>query len=251
MRHGYWIALCAMTGFARADELAMKDLTALDQQKQWAELLDRADQVKPSNRDASWNKLVISAGVHVVDTIKSTSSSNLSQAADLVATIPTAERKYPFLKDDAGYRSSKAKAIDGVVGMCKHADDSRGCGLLIAALANGVDKFSKGTAKTIALMVGEDVGAADAIHFWSLAVADDTANCKDAALERSVIATLTAGGEHATEAKQTAGTCFAALDSALNQALIDAEAGSTYAQNACPLLKQHGAMTIAKKKKCP
>lgn len=250
MRHGYLIALCAMTGLVRADELAMKDLTALDAQKQWAELLDRADQVKPSNRDASWSKLVIGAAVHVVDTIRSASTSNLAQAADLVATIPGAERKYPFLKDDAGYRGSKAKAIDGVVGMCKHADDARGCGVLVAALAGGVDKFSKGTAKQIAQLVGEDVGAADAIHFWALAVVDDPASCKDSGLERSVIATFTAGGEHVAEAQKTAATCFASLDSALNQALIDSEERSTYAQNACPLLKQHGAMTIAKKKKC-
>ena len=40
---------------ARADsELSMQDLQALDKQKQWTELLDAADRVKPSARTADW-----------------------------------------------------------------------------------------------------------------------------------------------------------------------------------------------------
>ena len=40
---------------ARADsDLSMQDLQALDKQKQWTELLDAADRVKPSARTADW-----------------------------------------------------------------------------------------------------------------------------------------------------------------------------------------------------
>jgi len=248
MRHWQWIAIIALgTSSARADELSMQDLKALETQKQWSELLDRADQVKPAARDATWKKLVTTAATHVVEGTSSTTT--LSTARALIERVPPAERKYPFVRDDAGYRAAKAKSIDGVLVMCKH-DDPSGCGILIEALASGVDKFSKGTARQIATMVGNDIGPADAIHYWALAVVDDAATCKDIWLERSVIATLAAGGDHVAEAQKTATTCFASLESGLTQALIDAEDKSPYTQNACPVLKPRGAMTVLKKKKC-
>lgn len=250
MRHwqGIAIAWIAMGSVAYADELSMKDLAALDAQKAYSELLDRADQVKPSARDASWKKLVTSAGTHVVEAITAGSSTNLDTARELIERVPTAERKYAFLRDDPGYRAAKAKAIEGVVALCK--PEPSGCGVLVSTLAVGVDKFAKGTARQIAGMVNEDLGAADALHFWALAVADDAAVCKDIWLERAIVATLTAGGERVAEAQKTANTCIASVESGMTQALIDAEDHSTYAKNACPVLKTHGAMTVLKKKKC-
>lgn len=247
MRH--WIALVviAAAGSAHAGDLEMQDLKALETQKQWSELLDRADQVKPASRDATWKRLVTSAATHVVE--GAGGATTLATARDLVDRVPPAERKYPFVRDDAGYRAAKAKAIDVVVAMCKH-DDARGCGVLVEALAAGVDKFSKGTARQIAVMVGTDIGAADAIHYWTLAVADDASACKDIAVERSVIATFSAGGDHVAEAQKTATTCIANLEKALTDALVDAEEKSPYTVNACPVLKPRGAMTVLKKKKC-
>jgi hypothetical protein len=251
MRHCRWIAIAwiAMGSVAYADELAMKDLAALDAQKAYSELVDRADQVKPSARDASWKKLVVSAATHVVAGIATDSATSLDTASDLIERVPPAERKYPFLREDAGYRAAKAKALESVVALCKHGNRG-GCGVLIESLAAGVDKFAKGTAREIAGMVNDDIGPADALHFWALAVADDAAVCKDIWLERAVIATLTAGGERVAEAQKTANTCFASVESGMTEALIDAEDHSTYAKNACPVLKTHGAMTVLKKKKC-
>jgi hypothetical protein len=249
MRHCQWIAIAwiAMGSVALADDLSMQDLKALDTQKAYSELLDRADQVKPSARDASWKKLVVAAATHVVDS--SGSSTSLETVRQLVERVPPAERKYPFVRDDAGYRSAKAKALESVVALCKQ-NDRQGCGVLLESLAAGVDKFAKGTAREIATMVNDDLGAAEAMHFWALAVADDAAVCKDIWLERAVVATLTAGGERVAEAQKTANTCFASLESGLTQALIDADDHSAYAKNACPVLKPHGAMTVLKKKKC-
>ena len=251
MRHCQWIAIAwiAMGSVASADELAMQDLKALDSQKAWSELLDRADQVKPSARDASWKKLVVSAATHVVENISAGSSTNLDTARELIERVPPAERKYAFLREDAGYRSAKAKALDGVVAMCKQ-NDSRGCGVLLETLAAGVDKFSKGTARAIAGMVSDDIGPAESIHFWTLAVADDAATCKEAWLEHAVIAALNAGGDRVADAQKTANTCFASLEKALTDELVDTADHSTYAKNACPVLKPRGAMTVLKKKKC-
>jgi hypothetical protein len=251
MRHYQWIAIAwiAMGSAAYADELSMQDLKALDTQHQYSELLDRADQVKPSARDAGWKKLVVSAATHVIDGISSGSSTSLDATRELVERVPPAERKYTFLRDDAGYRSAKAKALEGVVALCKR-NDNQGCGVLLESLAAGVDKFAKGTARAIAGMVNDDIGPAEAMHFWALAVADDAAVCKEIWLERAVIATLTAGGDRVAEAQKTANACFASLESGLTQALIDAEDHSAYTKNACPVLKPRGAMTVLKKKKC-
>jgi uncharacterized protein with FMN-binding domain len=243
-----WVAFGAFAP-ARADELAMQDLKALDAQHAWSELLGRADQVKPSARDASWKQLVVSAATHVVDAISTDTATSVDTARALIEVVPPAERKYPFVREDRGYLAAKGKALERVVSLCKQ-NDHRGCGVLVGSLAAGVDHFAKGTAREIAMLVSDDIGPAEAMHFWTLAVADDPAACKEIGVERAVIAALSVGGDRVADAQKTAIACFASLESALTQELIATSDNSPYAKNACPVLKPRGAMTVLKKKKC-
>ena len=108
-----------LLGSAHADdELTMQDLVALDKAKQWTELLDRAERVKPAARTADWTKLVTAAATHVVEQIDRASSSGLREAAAMVEVVPAAERRYTFLLSDAHYLDGKAKLLDGVTGAC-------------------------------------------------------------------------------------------------------------------------------------
>jgi hypothetical protein len=252
MRHLQVIAIAWFTFGAlvpaRADELAMQDLKALDAQHAWSELLGRADQVRPSARDASWKPLVVSAATHVVDGISTETATSVDTARALIELVPPTERRYPFVREDRGYLAAKAKALERVVSLCKH-NDRRGCGVLVGSLSAGVDHFAKGTAREIAMMVSDDIGPAEAMRFWTLAVADDPAACKEIGVERAVIAVLSAGGNRVADAQNTAIACFPTLESALTQELIASD-NSSYAKNACPVLKPRGAMTVLKKKKC-
>jgi len=71
-------------------------------------------------------------------------------------------------------------------------------------------------------------------------------------VERAVIGVLATdtAGAPLEDALNTARTCMVQLESGLLQALIDADDGSAFARNACPLLKPRPGATIAKKKKC-
>jgi hypothetical protein len=251
------LALALFAGAARADsDLSMQDLLALDRQKQWTELLDAADRVKPAARTADWTRLVTSAATHVAEQIERAGTSGLHQAGSLFAVVPAAERKYAFLVGDAGYLGAKARALQGVVTACQH-DALAGCGGVVAALADGITQFPPGIAKAIALMVAGDIAPADSVHFWALAVDDDKDTCKHGQLGRSVVRALrdASAPRQVADAQRAAAACYATLEQALIDELVatkdDAKQRPLYLTNACPVLKTHGAMTIAKKKKCP
>jgi hypothetical protein len=251
------LLVIGLLGSARAgDELSMQDLVALDKAKQWTELLDRAERVKPAARTADWTKLVTAAATHVVDQIERTSSSGLHEAAAMVEVIPAAELRYTFLVSDAHYLAGKAKLLDGVTAACLHEARS-GCGAFAAALATGITKFPRGTAQRIALLVGDDVSLAEAAHFWMFAVDDDKDACTQAPLARSVVGALreSAAANQIADAQHVAATCYSALERALLDELVaskdDAKDRPRFLINACPVLKTHGTSTIAKKRKCP
>jgi hypothetical protein len=251
------VATAALAVPARADtELSMQDLQALDRQKQWVELLDAADRVKPAARTADWARLVTAAATHVAEQIERAGATGLRQAGSLISVVPVAEHKYAFLVSDAGYLGAKAKALQGVVTACERGAIS-GCGAVVASLADGVARFPPGTAKAIALLVADDLAPADSVHFWALAVDDDKDTCKHGQLERAVVQALrnASAAVQVADAQRAAGACYAAIEQALVGELVatkdSAKERPLYLRNACPVLKTHGAMTIAKKKKCP
>lgn len=242
---------------ARADsELSMQDLHALERQKQWTELLDAADRVKPAARTPDWMLLVTAAATHVVEDIQRAGASGLRQAASLAGVVPAAEHKYAFLVGDAGYLDAKGKALHGVVTACER-EAIAGCGALVVSLAGGVTRFPPGTARAIALLVGDDLTPADSVHYWALAVDDDKDTCKHARLARAVVQALrnASAPRQVADAQRAAGACYAELEQALVDELVatkdDAKQRPLYLKNACPVLKVHGALTIVKKKKCP
>ena len=235
---------------ARAEEVPIKELQALAAHGNWRELLATAIKVKPSTRDADWRKLVVSAAVHLVNQ-SSDAASGASSTQDLLQLVPPMEGMYGFLRDDAGYLDAKARAVQRVAAACG-GDEQVDCGGIVLALAKGVQRFPRGVAQHLAEIVERDVSPADALHFWRIAVAEQREACKEPGVERAVISALAAdaAGTPLDEALNTARTCIVQLESGLMQALIDADAGSAFARNACPMLKARPGAAIAKKKKC-
>jgi hypothetical protein len=235
---------------ARADEVPMKELQALATHGNWRELLATAIKVKPSTRDADWRKLVVSAAVHVVNE-STDATSGVSSTRDLLQIVPSAEATYGVLRDDTAYLDAKARAVQRVAAACA-GGELVDCGGIVLALSAGIQRFPKGTARHLAELVESDVSAAEALHFWRLAVAEQREACKEPGVERAVIHVLAsdAAGAPLDEALNITHTCLVQLESALLQALIDADDGSAFARNACPVLKPRPGATIAKKKKC-
>jgi hypothetical protein len=235
---------------ALAEEVSMKELQALATQGSWRELLATAIKVKPSTRDADWRKLVVSAAVHVVND-STDASSGISSTQELLGIVPRAEAMYGFLRDDTAYLDAKAKAVQRVAASCGGGEQGD-CAGIVLALSAGVQRFPKGTARRLAELVDRDIGAADALHFWRVAVAEQRDACKEPGVARAVISVLAseATGAPLDEALNTARTCLVQLESGLLEALIDAEDGSAFARNACPMLKARPGATVTKKKKC-
>jgi len=237
------------SGHALADDVPMKEIQALASHSSWRELLATAIKVKPSARDADWRKLVVSAAVHVVND-NTEESSGVSGTEDLLYVVPQVEAMYGFLRDDTGYLEAKAKAVQRVLGSC--GGDQVDCARAVVALSSGIQHFSKGTAQRLAELVDRDIGAAEALHFWRVAITEQREACKEPGATRAVVSVLgsEATGAPLDEALNIARTCIVQIESGLLQGLIDAEDGSAYARNACPLLKSRPGAATAKKKKC-
>lgn len=246
------ILLVLLLGSTRAlaEEVPMKELQALATHGNWRELLATAIKVKPSARDADWRKLVVSAAVHVVNQ-SADASSGVASTQDLLEVVPPVESMYGFLRDDAAYLDAKARAVQRVAAACG-GEQLVDCGGIVVALSAGIQRFPRGMARRLAEIVERDVSAADALHFWRAAVAEQHEICREPGVERAVISVLAsdAAGVPLDEALNTARTCLVQLESGLLQALIDADAGSAFARNACPMLKPRPGATVMKKKKC-
>ncbi len=235
---------------ALAEEIPMKEIQALAAHGSWRELLATAFKVKPSARDSDWRKLVVSAAVHVVND-STDASSGTSSTRELVTTIPQAEAMYGFLREDTAYLDTKSKAVQRVAASCGNGE-RYDCASIVLALSAGIQRFPKGTALRLAELVDRDIGAADALHFWRVAIAEQREVCKEPGVERAVVSVLASdvAGAPLDEALNTARACLVQLESGLLQALIDAEDGSAFARNACPLLKPRPGAAVMKKKKC-
>lgn len=251
-----FICVALLAPALAAPALTMQDIQALAKQQSWSELLDQAQRVDPAARTAAWNQLIRTAAAHVITAIEKDSDSDWRAAERLVAVVPEIERKYAFLTSDKPYVQAKAALIARVVDACGRSD-AFGCGSVIEALADGVDTFPAGTARTIALLISEEKSPADAIHFWALAAADDVEACRDGRAERAVLAVLRGGktGKPLADAQRAADRCYAVIETALTRELIDTDATAkpqpAFLRNACPVLKKHGKLTVLKKKKCP
>jgi hypothetical protein len=244
------LVVIAFAAHVHADELTMQDLQALDRQQAWTELLERADQVKPAGRTADWQKLVITAARHVVEQIDRDSAGGQRAAEALVAVVPAAEHRYGFLKADKDYLTNKSKVIVRIVAVCAR-EGYGGCGTIVDALADGIDRFPAGVAADIARLVSDDKGPAQAIRYWALAADDDKANCRDGRVERAVVDALHGrAGARVPDAQRAAASCIDALEIKLVRELDAAAPKDPFIANACPVLKARGAKT-AVKKKCP
>jgi hypothetical protein len=245
-----WLVLVLGGSVALAEEVPMKELQALASHGSWRELLGSAIKVKPSTRDADWRKLVVSAAVHVVNDTTD-ASSGASSTQDLLMIVPRAEAMYGFLRDDTGYLDAKARAVQRVAAACA-SGEQLDCAGIVLALSAGIQRFPRGTARRLAELVERDAGAAEALHFWRVAIAEQRELCKEPGVARSVVSVLAsdAAGAALEEALNTARTCLVQLESGLLEALIDADDGSAFTRNACPMLKSRPGATVMKKKKC-
>jgi len=245
---GLWLVLGA--GHALADDVPMKEIQALAAHGNWRELLATATKVKPTARDADWRKLVVAAGVHVIDE-SGNATSGMSSTQDLLGVVPSVEATYGFLRDDAGYLDAKARAVQRVAAACG-GEELVDCGAIVVVLSAGVQRFPKGMARRLAELVERDVSAVEALHFWRAAVAEQREACQEPGVARAVIGVLAsdAAGARLEEALNTARTCLVQLESALLEALIDTDDGSAFARNACPMLKPRPGASVMKKKKC-
>jgi hypothetical protein len=108
---------------AAGEKYTMADLKALGESKGWAELLEHAEDVRPSERQGPWKALVVSAATGVVD-----QQLQQKKEPEAHAWAEQLVQRFAFLSGEAGFMAKRRDAGLAAIGACfTQAYDASGC----------------------------------------------------------------------------------------------------------------------------
>jgi hypothetical protein len=227
--------LLAQAAFA-AEPVTLDDVKTLASQGAYAELLEKAERVKPSERTAEWTRAVTRAAAEACDE-KPATGNPLSQ----VECIGALAKRFAFLKADAAFQKRVETLVVEGVDDCKVRgfDD---CDLRVMRMSNQL-KSETLMAAAKALIAGGYLKTAP-MPLIADAVKQNAALCADKTVSDVTLASLElpADSPRAQQAKSLAfGVCYAKLSAALKQAMVGP---SDYLlKNACAGLKEKKALS--------
>lgn len=229
----------------------MEDLNALTNHGRWTELLDRGDQVRPSDRTKVWQERVTQAGTNQIEAYGNLSSEVINGDAPVYKSVSAYEKKYPFLTQDKKYLQAKAKAAQGLTRTCV-ARPGANCWLTIEALTEGVSEYPAGAAKEIAQYMKNNFRPSESLKYWIAAVKENKEVCKESAFIQALANTLSQDPKSPAvgDAKTTLKACLPAIEPEMVDQLRSAKPGDNFTVNSCALLLDHGKVTLLKKSKC-
>jgi hypothetical protein len=230
-------AVVFSVGVARAAEpLGLDEIKALAAQNAWTEILEKAERVKASDRNADWNNAVTQAAAEGCDG-KPSDRDPLSQ----VQCAQRLEKRFAFLKVEPSFQKRLKTLVTEGLDDCTSRDfndcDARMIKLSAqlkadVLVAAGAALLKNGYFKTSPMPLFAD------------AVKQNASHCFNTALPEVVVASLgmPAGEARAKQARAVAfGACFKALSAPLKAAMVGAS--DYYLKNACAGLKEKKALS--------
>lgn len=249
-------ALVCSTSVARAGQLHMADIQALAKSAAWAELLAKATDVVPSERDVAWNELVTKAAVARVNDAALTDRNITDECESLLQVYPVLASNREFME---------ARGRRGVVafgGCFRDAYDLEVCLTRARAFVNA-DPKNTTLAKDMGLLVARHAAPkAPAVEFFHKAVTaartgDDPGGkgmkelCGKPELAdatASALAGFDGDNVFVAKAQDLTDWCWAYIEhDKFVKAVLDSERGFA---NACPTLLVKKAVSGTRAKKC-
>ncbi len=226
---------------AKESTYSMADLQALEKKGAWEELLGHAEDVAPTQRGATWEKLVEKAAIGYMQQLTTNTA-----AFEGVFTSQSLLKRYPHLLKSQEFMTKRGEAGKAASEICLR-ESYRGQHCI-----DMMKDFLK-TSNT-----GADVGFAFgkitrrnqnhyvAVPFfkWALDQKKDAAMCADEDLKLAVVAGLglPPDYENALGARQiAANACWDSLRPAIEKQLAENDSGY-YRDNACAVMKAKGAL---------
>ncbi len=223
----------------KARAYGIADLQALEKKGAWEELLEHAEDIAPTQRTASWEKIVERAAIGYLAQLTTDTA-----AFEGVFTSQQLLKRYPHLLRSQAFMDKRGQAGTIAAERClreayrgDHCIDMMKDFLKTSTTAADVGfSFGKITRKN------QNHYVAVPFFKWALDKKKDAAMCDDEDLRLAVLAGLglPPDYENAKGARDIAqNACFDALKAAMEKALVESE-GGYYRDNACAVLKAKG-----------
>jgi len=243
-------------GELRASEYGMADLDALQKQGAWQELVDHAEDVPPSQRNAHWSQLVEEAATGVLAAlyVDKVSISALGTADALTRRFPTLKKSKSFMakRADVGVR-----AFTRCFELVKDdTDDATACADRLVGFSDG-DPDNADLAQRALALIGQHLHYSTAspfpIYYRSIGGKKGAKDCKNASAKSAVIAALSLDKTDArvAEAREVASqTCWDQMKDELVDAVGNPQVGAHYFENACGFLVDKKALGTLQTNRC-
>jgi hypothetical protein len=248
------VVLIAATVHAKTYELP--DLDALEKQSSWQELLDHAEDIVPSQRNAHWAQLVEEAGTGVLaglDTDK-VSFTGLGAADELT-------RRYPQLKKSKAFMAKRAELGLRAFARCfELTDDStsgvKACAERLAGFSDGDPDNVDLSRRAISLIdhhVRYHTAAAFSIYYRLIGKKKGAKECSNDGAKWAVIEALALdkADPRVAQAREVAqATCWDQMQDQIVDALTTPHDGAHYFENSCGFLVEKKALASLQTDRC-
>lgn len=237
------IGACALS--VAAQPISIVDLKALAAAHAWHELLDKAEDVAPTERTSEWKTAVRDAAIASLQPDTAVHAPfDEAKRADVLAT------RFRFLTTDPAFDSARGEVVALGIDACLHEADDAPCWQLEAAY----EKTLTGLAAAHAAQAFVKAGAVKyrPMALFAAAITSKDRNlCTDSALADAVIASLDLPVTH--EAAKNAvkvgtGWCWPALASKLKASMVGAS--NTRLSNLCKPLRSKKALSDLQAEVC-
>lgn len=226
----------------------LADLKALEAQQGWRELVDHLGDILPSKRDAEWNRLAERAEVGLLDTLDLKDPPKAQRALD---EIDAQLKRWAFLKQSKAFMAKRAdvglKAFGMTYSLSRHSsgDDPWRDALKDFVAA---DALTADLPLRAGKLITSRLVASIAIPYFKPALAANRALCKDAEVQKALLAAWE-DGSFKDDATPMTDTCWADLQAPV-VALLAKASYSVRKATLCPYLTAKKAVPDAQKAQC-
>lgn len=230
--------------------LSMADIEALEKQSGWDEILRKADQVSPADRNANWQRIIGRAAIEVFNNIQF-KTKTVYENLDPVSEVRGAEKRFKFLGQDTKVQKAKLDLVERMFKPCmeKKAD---GCIGHLNFLLEEKPKVSTNLASNIAEMYLAQGFPSQAVEYIAQALGPQFTLCSNQSLQQNVLTVLNDKDESPLieHAKKVFIHCFAEMeDTAFNSVKMASYLPSIFAKRVCPIILQKNK-SVFKMKTC-
>ena len=234
-------SLWATSAYAEQEKYTMEDLKALVEQESWIEVLDHAEDVRPSQRGETWSEYLQTAAVGHLNALKDAGDPDRAMAASEELIV-----KHPILKRSRRYMTMRGRlGLDAMENCFRHDQSGLTCSERLETFVKADptnDNLAFEAGKLSRLRGSAHVSAKLFAMAFKKKSRRQSCNDEQVALAIERVLSNTKEGDAVSAARKIAfDYCWPVLKDAVIDDFLNA--GSYYLSNTCADLKRKKVLT--------